>query len=166
MKRIIFLAIAFVFLVRPVTAQLCTGSLGDPTVLIDFGNKENPFPPLAPSNTSFTLATQGCPNAGEYGLRNLLFNCFDNSWLTTAADHTPGDPEGSYLLVNATSHPGTFYAAKVNGLCPNTNYEVSVWIANLLKKTACGGSGAKPNITLQVETVSGTILTTYSTGKI
>jgi gliding motility-associated-like protein len=166
MKRITFLAIVFGLFNVPVLAQLCTGSLGDPTVLIDFGNKENPFPPLTPSNISFTLSADGCPAPGEYGLRNLLFNCFDNSWLTTVADHTPGDAQGSYLLVNATSHPGNLYAAKVDGLCPNTTYEVSVWIANLLKKTGCGGSGIKPNITLQVETVSGTVLATYSTGKI
>jgi len=166
MKRIIFFVIAFGFFSVPVLAQLCTGSLGDPTVLIDFGNKENPFPPLTPSNISYTLSSSSCPNPGEYGLRSRLFNCFGNTWLTTVADHTPGDADGNYLLVNATSHPGNFYATKVDGLCPNTSYEASVWIASLLKKTGCGGSGAKPNITLQVETVSGTILATYSTGKI
>ncbi|HXL55082.1 MAG TPA: gliding motility-associated C-terminal domain-containing protein [Chitinophagaceae bacterium] len=166
MKRIIFLTIAFILFHILLHAQLCTGSLGDPTVLIDFGNADAPFPALTPSNISYTLSANNCPGPGEYGLRGRLFNCYNNTWLTTVADHTSGDQDGKYLHINATNHPGTFYATKVDGLCPNTTYEVSVWIANLLRKTACGGNGIKPNITLQVETISGTVLSGYSSGKI
>src|SRR3954462_806484 len=99
MKRIVFLLSVFLFLSVPAVAQLCTGSLGDPAVLIDFGSKETPLAPLTPSNISYTLSANGCPNPGEYGLRNLLFNCFNNTWLTTVADHTPSDVQGDYLLV-------------------------------------------------------------------
>ncbi|HXL55666.1 MAG TPA: gliding motility-associated C-terminal domain-containing protein [Chitinophagaceae bacterium] len=166
MKRIILLTIILVLSHAFLQAQLCTGSLGDPAVSISFGNKDAPFPGLTPSNTSYTFSANSCPGPGEYGLRSLLFNCFDNTWLATPADHTANDQDGKYLLINATNHPGTFYAVKVDGLCPNTTYEAIVWIANLLRKTACSGNGIKPNITLQVETISGTILTTYSTGKI
>lgn len=146
--------------------QLCTGSKGDPTVWIDFGNKNTGPPQLTTNNTSYTNATAGCPNPGEYGFRGLLFACFNNTWLTTVSDHTPNDQEGYYLLVNASHYPGIFYSQQVDGLCANTNYEMSVWITNLLRTSACGGRGVKPNITLQVESLTGDVLATYNTGNI
>src|SRR5690242_20242596 len=146
-------------------AQQCTGSLGDPTVSIDFGTAATPLS-IGYGNISYKAATQGCPEPGEYGLRGLLFGCDNNTWQTTSADHTLHDHDGNYLLVNATSNPGIFYSQRVDELCPNTTYEMSVWIANLLKKTGCNGRGIKPNITLQVETISGTVLSSSNTGDI
>ena len=55
------------------------------------------------------------------------------------------------------------YVTPVNGLCPNTTYQVGVWIANILKPGICANS-IKPNITLQVETPTGTVLASYKTG--
>jgi len=166
MKKIL-LSLSTIFFIQVLSfAQLCTGSKGDPTVWIDFGNKDAPPPRLTPNNTSYTNATAGCPNPGEYGFRNLLFACFNNTWLTTVSDHTPSDHEGYYLLINASRYPGIFYSQQVDGLCPNTNYEMSVWITNLLRTTGCGGKGIKPNITLQVESLTGEILAKYNTDKI
>ncbi len=147
-------------------AQLCTGSLGDPSAFISFGSDTDPFPGLTADKTSYKPATSGCPGPGEFGYRALLFNCFDNTWHTTVGDHTPNDGVGYYLLINAAGYPGTYYTDKVDGLCPGTVYEMSVWIANLLKSNGCNGKGIKPDITLQVETLSGTVLAKWSTGKI
>lgn len=166
MKKISLSILVILSLHFCVHGQVCTGSLGDPTVVIDFGTKANPLPPLTQKNTSFKPATSGCPNPGEYGFRGLLFSCFDNSWLTTVADHTQNDLDGFYMLINATNHQGIFYSQEVDGLCPNTTYEMSVWIVNLLKKGQCGGRGIKPNVTLQVETLAGAVLGTYTTGDI
>src|SRR6266542_6757917 len=113
MKRIILLTIAFVLSHLLLQAQLCTGSLGDPIVTIDFGNRDAPFA-LTPSSISYTLSANGCPGPGEYGLHSLLFNCFDNTWLATSADHTQGDQDGKYLLVNASNYDGTFFSTKVD----------------------------------------------------
>lgn len=163
----ILLLLCTVFFVHALSfAQLCTGSKGDPTVWINFGNKDVPPPQLTSKNISYASASGGCPKPGEYGFRKLLFGCFDNTWLTIVADHTPNDLEGYYLLVNASNTPGIYYSRQVDGLCPNTNYEMSVWITNLLRSTACQGSGIKPNITLQIESLTGSVLSSYQTGEI
>src|SRR3954447_15317882 len=110
MKRIL-LSLCAIFLIHVVSfAQLCSGSLGDPTVWIDFGNTDAPPPNLNPANISYTKSSGGCPNPNEYGFRGLLFNCFNNTWLATVADHTPHDHEGYYLLINASHYPGILYS--------------------------------------------------------
>jgi gliding motility-associated-like protein len=169
MKKIL-LSLCTIFLIRLFSfGQLCTGSLGDPTVLIDFGNRASPIPPLTAQNTSYKLSSGGCPDPGEYGFKGILFGCFNNSWLTTVADHTPDDIDGYYLLVDAgysITSKNILYSQEVNGLCPNTTYEMSVWLGNLLRRTACDGNGIKPNVTLQVQTTTGTVLGTFNTGDI
>ncbi len=166
MQKLILSTAVFFLSFLSLQAQVCTGSLGDPTVSITFGNQEEPPTPLDQSHTSYLPASGGCPAPGEYGFRSLLFNCYDNTWFTLVGDHTANDHDGQYLLVNAAGKRGTFYTDQVDGLCPNTTYEISVWIANVLKKTGCGGSGIEPNVTLQVETAAGNVLGTYNTGSI
>lgn len=144
-------------------AQLCTGSLGDPVVNITFGSGPNPGPSLG-SLTNYTYVTDGCPGDGYYTVANNIPNCFNSTWYSTT-DHT-GDPNGYMMVVNASYNPGDFFVKKVDGLCPNTTYEFAAWIYNLLVSSACGGNGIKPNITFNIETSTGKILQTYSTGDI
>lgn len=145
--------------------QLCSGSLGDPVVDITFGAGTNPGPAIAAATTSYQYLTTQCPNDGQYTIANSTSNCFDNSWQSVLHDHT-GDPNGYFMLVNASFQPSDFYVDSVKGLCANTTYEFAAWILNMLVPSACNGSGIEPNVTFSIETSTGTVLGTYNTGNI
>jgi gliding motility-associated-like protein len=66
------------------------------------------------------------------------------------------------MLVNASYQPADFFVTTVTGLCPNTTYEFSAWILNVLKSF----TGIRPNITFDIETPTGVVLNTYNTGDI
>ena len=65
------------------------------------------------------------------------------------------------MLVNASYQPGDFFLTTVTDLCPNTTYEFSAWIMNVLNKF-----GIKPNLTFHIEQPDGTVLASYETGDI
>ena len=158
------------FFTNAVMSQLCTGSLGDPVVNITFGKGPNPGNPLISVNTNYTYTSSACPNDGSYTIANSTSGCFGNSWHNVTEDHTPGDVNGYMMLVNASFAPGVFYLDTVRDLCGGTTYEFSAWMLNLLRPTACtnnpSGIGIMPNITFNIETVTGTVVQTYSTGDI
>lgn len=139
------------------SAQLCTGSLGDPVVNITFGSGSSPN--INFTAPGYTYTASSCPNDGYYTITNFSTGCFNNAWHTVATDHTGN---GNYMLVNASYQPGDFFVASVSNLCPNTTYEFSAWIMNVL----LSASGIKPDITFRIETPSGTILNQYNTGGI
>ncbi len=142
------------FFFQSISAQFCTGSLGDPVVKIDFANSNGSFAP-----TNYTYTTSTCPNDGSYTITNNTSGCFGNAWHTVNADHTG---TGGFMLVNASYQPSDFFVSTVSGLCPNTTYEFSAWIMNVLVSP----SGIKPNLTFTIETVTGTVLDSLSTGDI
>lgn len=162
--KVSFFSLLFLFVFSSeLLAQLCQGSLGDPVVNITFGAGSNPGPPLGPT-TNYTYVTDGCPNDGYYTIANTITSCYNDTWHSTN-DHT-GDPNGYMMVVNASYNPGDFFVKRVDGLCPNTTYEFAAWIYNLLQSFACFGHGIKPNITFNIETPTGKVLQTYSTGDI
>lgn len=146
--------------------QVCTGSLGDPVVNVTFGNGSNPGSPLNAASTSYNFTNGDCPNDGNYTVINNTQACFGSSWFTVAEDHTPNDANGYMMLVNASFTPGDFYVDTVMDLCSNTKYEFAAWIVNVLNPSACSGSPINPKLVFSIETITGTILGTYSTGDI
>lgn len=146
-------------------AQLCQGSLGDPIVNITFGSGTNPGPPLQAATTSYQYFSNDCPNDGSYTLRTNTTSCFANSWHSVSADHT-GDPNGYFMLINASFQPSAFYLDTVKGLCAGTTYEFAAWVMNVLKTTACAPNPTQPNLTFTLERTDGTVLQTYNTGTI
>jgi hypothetical protein len=149
------------------SAQLCQGSLGDAVANITFGSGPNAGPPLSSSITNYNYSSRDCPDDGYYTIANSTNNCFDNTWLTVSEDHTPGDNSGYMMVVNASFNAGDFYVQEVSGLCGGTTYEFAAWLINVIRPAAaCGGNAIRPNITFNIETTSGEILQTYSTGDI
>ncbi len=146
-------------------AQLCQGSLGDPIVNITFGSGQQTGSPLSAATTSYQFVTNDCPGDGFYTVRNRTNSCFTSSWHSLAADHT-GDPDGYFMLVNASFQPSAFYIDTVSLTCSGTTYEFAAWMVNVLKTTACGGNGIKPNLTFNIEKTDGTVLQSYNTGNI
>ncbi len=133
--------------------QLCTGSLGDPVINIDFS--PGSALPVAPG---YTYIASPCPNDGFYTVTGATSNCFNNAWHTVTSDHSGG---GGFMLVNASYTPGDFFVSKVSGLCPSTTYEFASWMMNVLRNP-----GIRPNLVFSIETPSGTILQQFATGDI
>lgn len=142
------------------SAQLWTGNLGSPIVNNTFGAGSFP-PPLPTGATSYTFS-QGCATPGKYSLENFLFGCENNTWVVLTGDHTR-DLQGNYMLVNSSSGPGTVLIDTVYGLCGNTTYQFAAWLANCVKSNACGGNSVLPNLTFTIESLTGTVLATYTT---
>lgn len=153
-------ALFFVLQIQVAQAQLCNGSLGDPVVNITFGRGLSPGPPLPASVTSYKYITTDCPDDGMYALRNASNNCW-GSWHNLPSDHT-GDPQGYFMLANATFAPGDFYVDTVRGLCGNTTYEFAAWLMNLVRTP----NQIQPNVTFSIEKTNGTVLGMVQTGDI
>lgn len=148
------------------SAQICTGSLGDPVVNFTFGSGPNPGPSLPQRITNYAYNTAPCPSDGAYTIVSSTLMCWGNTWHSVSEDHTPGDNNGYMMLVNSSFNPGDFYTDTVSGLCNNTTYEFAVYVMNILRDFACSGSGRLPNLTFKIETVTGTTLATYNSGDI
>jgi len=169
MSRLFFrIAIVFFCLVCQlvVKSQVCTGSLGDPVVNVTFGTGSNPGTPLQAATTTYSYTTTTCPNDGSYTVVNSTSGCFSNSWYNIPQDHTPNDNNGYMMLVNASFNPGDFYVDTVRDLCSNTRYEFAAWIMNVQYPTQCAGNPITPKLVFNIETVTGVVLGTYSTGNI
>lgn len=164
-KNLSLLVCLILFWHTNVKAQLCQGSLGAPIVNITFGSGLNPGPALPTATTNYMYVANDCPNDGFYTLRGNTNNCFNSSWHTLSSDHT-GDAGGYCMLVNASVQPGVFYTDTVKGLCAGTTFEFAAWVANILRSSACGGNGTKPNLTFSIEKTDGSIIQQYSTGDI
>lgn len=147
----------------PYTAagQLCTGSLGDAVVNINFGAGTALFGgALASGVTNYSYVAQSFPNDGSYTVINTTAGSGNVWWSTT--DHT-GNTGGYMMVVNAsTSLSDYFYKQTVTGLCGNTTYEFAAWIMNLLRSSDTN----PPNVTFTIESTTGTVLRTYTTGVI
>ena len=137
---------------------MCTGSLGDPVVKLDFGSGTSTHgSALGTGITSYAWTTANFPSDGSYTVESTT-NTPGTWWTTT--DHTGG---GYMMVVNASfSTTDYFYKNTVSGLCAGTTYEFAAWIMNLLRSQ----DNSPPDITFTIEDTSGTILGTYTTGNI
>lgn len=143
-------------------AQLCNNNLGDPIVNVTFGTKDNKD---YPSVTTYEQAG-GCPAKGQYTINDFLFGC-GGYWVQMTGDHTSGDLNGNYMMVDAESTPGTVHQDTATGLCDNMLYQYSAYITNVLQDPwSCGTDVILPNLTFSIETFSGDVLATYNTGDI
>ncbi len=164
----LFLLLIFITLTLQTSAQTCTGSLGDPVINQDFGSGTNPGAPLANGISNMSYTTNNCPNDGEYTIANSLSgngNCHPDTWHDVSTDHT-GNPNGYMMIVNASYQPSIFFTQTAPTLCPNTTYEFSSYILNLITLAASGPGVSEPNITFSIQTTSGQILAIDSTGTI
>jgi gliding motility-associated-like protein len=150
-----------VFCVGEINAQLCTGSLGDPVVKIDFGSGTSTHGSALGSDiTSYTWSSLDFPPDGSYTIENSTAGSGSVWWSTT--DHT-GNTGGYMMVVNANYNlTDYFYKKTVTGLCPGTTYEFAAWVVNLLRSSDLH----PPNITFEILSTSGDILNSYTTGTI
>ncbi len=139
-------------------AQVCTGTLGNPVATISFGGGPNPGPLNGNVPSPYQYSNQDCPAEGFYAIRSSTFFCFNSEWHAVPFDHSPNDPNGYFLIVNALAGPSVVYLDTITGFCANTSFEVDTWLLNLMKPTGCNGFGIDPSFILTVTDMSGTIL--------
>lgn len=136
-----------VCLSQTVVAQtvLCKGALGDPIKKIDFGNgiPEHAGPI---TESTFNFQANGAPGDGWYTIAKSTNGMLPGRW-HQISNHTPNDPDGYMMIINASNEPSVFYESAVRDLCPNTTYQFSAWVINLLTY-----DGKKPNLTFTIET--------------
>ena len=164
MQKAFFLCIGLIFSLCA-SAQLCQGSLGDPLINITFGAGSNPGPALSAAATGYQYSSTDCPGDGLYSVRNNTAACFGNTWYSLSSDHT-GDPNGYFMIINATVQPSPFYIDTVRGLCANSTFEFAAWILNIIKPSSCNGNTSQPNITFIIERTNGTVLQSYNSNNI
>jgi gliding motility-associated-like protein len=140
-----------------IKAQVCTGTLGDPVINIDFGQGSDRFGPQL-TETNYTYFA-GSPNDGLYTLVKTSAG-LNGGWHQNVVNRTPNSPNGYFMLVNASNAKGVFYQKTITGLCPNTTYEFAAWVINILRVT-----GIKPNIKFTIEN-DATIIKEFTTGDI
>jgi len=119
--------------------ELCSGNSGNAIFTEDFDTGVTNSPLTAGGTTTYTYAPTGFPDNGEYTVRNnSIANGLD--WHQLSEDHTIGDTNGKFLIVQADQTPGEFYQNRVSGLCEATTYEFSAWVINLvIANSFCSG---------------------------
>ena len=160
--RLGFLLLATTLLHCPGKAQICSGSLGDPVVKLTFDKATTIGSSSYVPPSAYTYTNSSCPNDGFYTITNYSTGCFGNSWLTVSADHTTG-PGGYFMLVNASYDPGDFFVSTVTDLCPNTTYEFSAWVLNIMQPSF---PSIRPNLTFRIEKPDGTMLASFDSGDV
>jgi gliding motility-associated-like protein len=139
----------------------CTGGLGDPIVDITFGSGVGYGPALAPGITNMTYIANTCPEDGYYTIVHSTTGCYGGTWLNVTSDHT-GNPNGYFMLINASYQPSDFYVQTISGLCAGTTYQFAAWILNMAAVTG----QILPNITFTIQKTDGTVLQQDNTGNI
>ena len=158
--RTVCLFILLCFSTSWINAQVCTGDLGAPIAGAgtDFGSGTNAFGNPLGSATNYNFVS-GTPNDGSYTIVKSTAN-LNPGWHSNVFNHTPNDPNGYMMVVNASNTPGIFYQTTVSGLCPGVTYEFASYIINILRNP-----GIKPNIRFTIEN-DGVPFHTFSTNDI
>ncbi|HLP21601.1 MAG TPA: gliding motility-associated C-terminal domain-containing protein, partial [Chitinophagales bacterium] len=160
MKMPVFILILILYSLTTV-AQTCTNSRGEAIINYTFGHGPNPGPALAPGVTNLQYTSTDCPSDGSYTITNFTDDCFNAGWVTID-DHT-GDPNGYFMLVNASIQPNTFYVDTITNLCGDVTYEFGAWIINVVDAS---GNYIEPDLTFTIRSPNGTVLQSNSTGNI
>ncbi|EAQ39864.1 hypothetical protein MED134_10236 [Dokdonia sp. MED134] len=134
----------------------CSGDLGAPIFVEDFGTGTSNGPALSTDITSYTYVDSG-PEDGFYTISSQMQQL---GAFHIGPDHTPGDTNGKAFIVNASFTADQFYQKTISGLCENTSYEFSAFLQNLynINSAVCGGNGIPVNVRFQIWDSSDTVL--------
>lgn len=145
MRYLLIFSVIFLNSLNNKILAQCNGTLGDPIKNENFGSGTSTFgPSLSNGITNYTYVS-GTPEDGQYTIAKTISG-LNGGWIQEIANHTPNDPNGYMMVVNASNSPGIFYQTNITGLCPNTTYEFSAWIINILRN-----AGIKPNVRFTIE---------------
>ena len=107
-----------------------------------------------------------CPGDGFYSYVSSTSECFGGDWITLTEDHTPGDVDGNFMLVNASYEGGQFLTTKIMGLKSNAMYEFGVWMLNVCRPTEKCPYPLLPDITIRLQDADSKVVMQMATGEI
>ena len=120
----------------------CSGTFGDNIFTEgDFGrgapNIRTDVSDIAPG---YAYTTQTPPGDGFYTITNNMgrWSNIYGTWITVGDNSD--DPSGYMMVVNASYSPGIFYEQTIDNLCPNTTFEFSADILNVVRSQVTGHS--------------------------
>ncbi len=154
----------------PTSTPICSGTLGAPVFFEDFGSGASLYgPALPPGVTNYTYL-QGVPNNGTYVIASSSNPSGTNAgYVNDNQDHT-GNANGYMMVVNSDYPASEVYRKHVTGLCQNTTYVFSAYLANNNSPDAvtnvCGSSYVFANIKFQTEFPVGTVLNSITSGNL
>lgn len=157
----------FLILIPCFQLQAQTGScvLKDPLISINFGAGYAEEVNIGSSYT-YRRVQNTCPTDGHYAYTPFTSDCFRGDWIALPEDHTPGDDLGNMLLVNASYRSGEFFNTMASGLKPGATYEFSIWMLNVCKPSEKCPYPLLPDITIQIKTPSGNVVSALKTGEL
>ncbi|MBS1634568.1 MAG: gliding motility-associated C-terminal domain-containing protein [Bacteroidetes bacterium] len=151
--RLILLFTFSIFVPFHGASQLCTGSLGAPVFLEDFGSGSALYGPALPAGVTNYIYQTGNPPNGTYVISNVSNPSGVNLGYVNDYDHS-GTTTGYMMVVNSDYPPSEVYRKHVTGLCQNTTYVFSAYLANnntpSTPTTVCPGY-VYANVKFQVE---------------
>jgi gliding motility-associated-like protein len=151
-KKLIYIIFSILFSLGS-KSQICSGTLGAPIFNEDFGSGSAIYGPALPSGVTGYLYSTGVPANGTYAISNTG-NPSGTVGYVPDNDHT-GNPNGYMMVVNADYGSTEVYRKQITGLCPNTTYVFSAYLANNNTPAAvianCGASYIYPNVKFRVE---------------
>ncbi len=116
--------------------------------------------PLPAGRTTYNYVTTS-PQDGEYNITNSITYRTDGAWHSAMRGHTTGTANDLFMMVNASFTPGVFYEETIN-VTPNTNYEYSFWVMNVI----ANGAPILPDVNLEIERVGGSSVVVATTGNV
>lgn len=135
-----------------VSAQICTGNLGDNIFESgDFGSGTDNVVPVDPMIApGFRYQTIPPPNDGFYTITNDMRQWAGTFPTWDAFPDNSDETDGYMMIVNAAFEPGKFYEQTVDGLCENTEYQFTADVRNILRT---GTNGIFPNVSFLINDV-------------
>lgn len=164
MKRCTFLLIA-VMLCMALKAQQADCVFQKPYITIHFGKGVVRDVNTGPLN-NYNRVRSYCPVDGHFSYSPYTSDCFSGDWHTLFEDHTPGDQDGNMVLINGSPRPGAFLITHISPLKAATTYEFGVWLMNLCKITEKCPFPLLPNISIQLSTTGGQVVTQLNIGDV
>ncbi|MEL7219678.1 MAG: gliding motility-associated C-terminal domain-containing protein [Bacteroidota bacterium] len=128
----------------------------------DFGNGSGNGDALVAGTTTYA---HGSINTGSYVVSNTTN--LDPGFWHDGIDNTPNDTNGYMVIFNTSPGNGEYYQRTFEGLCPNTDYIFSAYIANIVVPVACIGVAFRPDVQFTVfNPGNGAVIAQDSTGEI
>ena len=152
-------------------------SKGIPVLFQNFGKTTGTAivaaPALPGSVTALTYSNAVCPTPGTYAIVRAVRSaeCFNGEWIALSSDYTSdydtAMSQGNMMLINHASHaaPLTVYTDTIKSpLCAGVDYTFSAALINVDQNVICASGNDFPVFAFNVESASGQVLFTDTTG--
>ncbi len=143
-----------VSVLKSVRAVICCSALTDQKIVFtdDFETLASETARTSNSyiTSSYSYASSGEISDGKYAVVANAYNSSNTYW-RDMPDHTSGDTYGGMLAINGSAAGQVAYRRTYTGMCENTIYDFSAFIANIHKSTTTN----LPNLTFKIKSADG-----------